>query len=208
MTPILLLLSALACRPNTPEPQPHMLPWNIARQADGSTVVFGLTPGRSTMADARERFGPNIEGALFDTKGALSLEVYFNQVTLSGITGKIILNLRATDDAMEHIRAASGEGKPTGAGAVRYEIANESADGMLRLTTRAFTFVPTADLDEAMLTSRFGQPAERLPQEAGELLLYPDKGLGILVQDPGRELLQYVHPDDIAWLRDQSRPEQ
>lgn len=187
---------------NAPESvSPTDLPWNITLQTDGSTQVFGLTPGKSTMRDGYTRFGEGLEGALFDTKGALSLEVYYSNVNLSGLTGKIILNLQASDATLKAIQAEAAEGKPTGLGSVRYEIPTIKAAAILDLPIRALTFAPGARLDEALVRQRFGEPTERIPGEKTLNLMYPKKGVGVLIRERGRDLIQYVHPSDMDWLR-------
>ena len=50
---------------------------------------------------------------------------------------------------------------------------------------------------------RFGEPGERLVvSEKRVHLLYPDKGLDVVVDGNGKELLQYVAPRDFAELRE------
>jgi hypothetical protein len=57
-------------------------------------------------------------------------------------------------------------------------------------------------MDEATVTQRFGQPGERLVvSEKRVHLLYPEKGLDVVVDADGKELLQYVAPRDFAMLR-------
>ena len=61
-------------------------------------------------------------------------------------------------------------------------------------------------LDEATLIERFGTPGERLPVSSERVhLLYADKGLDIVVDAQGKELLQYVPPRDFARLREPLR---
>jgi len=60
---------------------------------------------------------------------------------------------------------------------------------------RGLAFIPGAQLDEAVILERFGQPAERIRVNAHqEHLLYPGKGLDLVLDSKGRELLQYVAP--------------
>jgi hypothetical protein len=49
---------------------------------------------------------------------------------------------------------------------------------------------------------RFGAPAERIRQgETLEHFLYPARGLDIVLDSKGKEVLQYVAPADFARLR-------
>jgi hypothetical protein len=53
-----------------------------------------------------------------------------------------------------------------------------------------------------VILERFGQPAERIRvNEHLEHLLYPAKGLDIVLDSKGRELLQYVAPARFEALR-------
>ena len=57
-------------------------------------------------------------------------------------------------------------------------------------------------MDEAIILQRFGTPAERIRQgETLEHFLYPDKGLDLVLDSKGKEVLQYVAPADFARLR-------
>ena len=66
----------------------------------------------------------------------------------------------------------------------------------------ALTYLPSIDLDEAVINARFGKPAEQVAQAEGTVYwLYPDQGLSILVDREGKEILQYVAPQDFAAVR-------
>jgi hypothetical protein len=69
------------------------------------------------------------------------------------------------------------------------------------LPIKAISVIPTVNLDEATVIQRFGQPGERLVSEKRVHLLYPEKGLDVVVDADGKELLQYVAPRDFAMLR-------
>ncbi len=67
---------------------------------------------------------------------------------------------------------------------------------------RGMAFIPSAQLDEAIVLERFGQPAERIRvNEHVEHLLYPARGLDLVLDSKGKELLQYVAPSRFEALR-------
>ena len=67
---------------------------------------------------------------------------------------------------------------------------------------RGLAFIPSAQLDEAVILERFGQPAERIRvNDHVEHLLYPTRGLDVVLDTKGRELLQYVAPARFDALR-------
>ena len=68
------------------------LPWQIEILPNGETRVFGLIPARSTLDDARGRFGMDMEIAVIAAPGEPgSLEAYSSSVTTGVIMGKMIL---------------------------------------------------------------------------------------------------------------------
>jgi hypothetical protein len=64
--------------------------------------------------------------------------------------------------------------------------------------------LPTFDLDEEITRARFGMPAEVLPVSAQEQhLLYPVLGLDLVLNADGKDVLQYLSPDDFDTHRAQ-----
>jgi hypothetical protein len=55
--------------------------------------------------------------------------------------------------------------------------------------------MPSLDLDEAIAQDRFGTPVEIIQvNEQQKHLLYPDKGLDLILNADSKELLQYLQP--------------
>jgi hypothetical protein len=55
--------------------------------------------------------------------------------------------------------------------------------------------MPSFNLDEAIAQDRFGTPAEIIQvNEQQKHLLYPEKGLDLILNTDSRELLQYLQP--------------
>ena len=72
-----------------------------------------------------------------------------------------------------------------------------------KLPIRAISVIPTVNLDEATIVQRFGEPGERIVvSEKRTHLLYPKLGLDVVVDKDGKELLQYVAPQQFARLRE------
>src|SRR5574343_428421 len=121
------------------------LPWQIEVLPGGETKVFDLTPGHSTLAEARARFGAEMQLAI---------------------------------------------------------VAEPNEAAALPAPIRAMAFIPSAQLDEAVILERFGQPSERSRvNDHVEHLLYPAKGLDVVLDTKGKELLQYVAPARFDALR-------
>jgi hypothetical protein len=186
-------------------------PWQVDLVPEGRSRVAGLVlglPGKpqagdATLADALRLWSDRIDVAVVaspDEVGAL--EAFIDPAMLGFVGGKLVLSLR-----MDPLRLADFKRR-----AVKVDF--------MESTTRKFTlspedlelargapivsaaFVPQAQLDADTVIGRFGQPAQRLPGAAGsEHLLYPDKGLEVVISPKGRELIQYVAPARFEELR-------
>ena len=188
----------MACAPDRGAP-----PWQIDQLEDGSTRVFGLVPGRSTLADAPLRFGPAVEAALFETPaGALVAEAYYSKVSPGGLTGRLVLSLLLDEGTLMALKEHSPETKVLGTGNKRLAIAAGDAARLQHAVIRGITFVPTASLDEEIVRGRFGDPEERVTVDKNTThWLYPSRGLDVALNRRGKDVLQYVHPDDFDWVR-------
>ncbi|RLJ65263.1 hypothetical protein [Sulfurisoma sediminicola] len=202
-TTVLVLLLILAA-PDRPAPAAADLPWQIEVQPDGTSRVFGLTLGRGTLADARARFGPEPQVAIVTAPGeAGSLEAYFETVSLGFFTGKMVVTLEVAQDAVERMRTRAAKTEHMESITRKATLAAADREFADRAPIRAIAFVPSAHLEEATILERFGQPAERLRDgEHVEHFLYPAKGLDVILDRKGKEVLQYVAPRDFARLRE------
>jgi hypothetical protein len=179
------------------------LPWQIEVTPDGNAKVFGLTLGTNAMSDARTRFGEG-EMAIVAAPGEpASLELYFNDVTLGIVTGKLIVTGNLAADMLESMKQRAAKTAYMNSNAKKSALADEDMPAALAAPIRAISLVPTINLDEAMIVQRFGQPVERIrTTEHTEHFLYPDRGLDVVLDSEGKELLQYVAPRDFAHLRE------
>lgn len=65
----------------------------------------------------------------------------------------------------------------------------------------AMTYMPFANLEEDIIVGRFGEPAEKIrSHEQAQHWLYPEKGLDLIINDVGKEILQYVPPGEFDRL--------
>ena len=81
-------------------------------------------------------------------------------------------------------------------------MANEDIEAIQRVVITAITYLPAIDLDEEIINARFGRPKEQVVQPEGAIYwLYPDRGLSILVDPNGKEILQYLAPQDFVAVR-------
>ncbi len=208
----LLLLAAAAIIFMLPRPEGGVqktqevsgLPWQIEILPDGNSTVFGLTLSRSTLADVRERFGPDMEIAVIARQGeAGALEAYYSRVTTGIVTGKMILVAEMDKETVERMRQRAVKSSYMESSTRKFTLSPEDlalADGV---PIGSITLIPTASLDEETALARFGPPGERIrASEQVEHLLYPEKGLILTLDSKGKEILQYITPRHFARLRD------
>jgi hypothetical protein len=185
-------------------PSVEGLPWQIEVLADGGSRVFGLTLAHSTLGDARVRFGIDVEIAVIAAPGEPgSLEAYYSNVTTGLLMGKMVLAADLDRETVRRLRErAAKTGYMTGT-TKKFILHRDDLALAWRTPIAGITFIPVASLDEATVLGRFGVPAERIRiDERAEHFLYPEKGLDLILDSKGKEVLQYVAPRQFARLRE------
>lgn len=176
------------------------LPWLVHVTSQGKVEVFDLVLGESTLANARDAFQAEGEVNLFvDDNGNPALEAYFERVFLSGIRADFILVLDANktllDSLYEHGTRISRSTSTT------HKVALSGDDLQLvrDLPVKLINYIPYANLDEKLVTSRFGQPEKKITEtETGVTQwIYPDKGISVGINPQGKELIQYMPLNEI-----------
>lgn len=179
------------------------LPWNIEVLPDGNSRALGLTLNRSTLAEAKAAFGPDIEVAIVAEPGETgTLEAYVASARLGFVTGKLVMTLAADDEQIAGMRRRAVKTKYMQSTTRKSTLQAADLQAAMQLPVTAINFVPSAHLDEEAIVERFGPPAARVEVNAQQThLLYPDKGLDIVLDSEGKEVLQYVAPRDFERLR-------
>lgn len=172
-------------------------PWQVERPAPGQIAVFGLRLPGSTLGEARARWGEDITAAvLVDRDGALALEAYVERFDAGPVQGRLLLTWAADAGALARWRERL-PAEPTPSGGRRHALGAEAWTDLAPAGLAGVSFIPTAQLDAEVLVARFGEPAERLPEgEHRQHWLYPTLGLAVVLDGKGRELLQYVAPQE------------
>jgi len=176
-------------------PDNQAMPWQSYVNEQGKTVVFDLTMGESTLAESMRLFGSEVEASLFEDKDQKqTLEVFFSSTKVGGISAKVILNLVLNNQQFDYLRSHIKETEvmPTGNKKTIFNQTGESS--MFGLTISALTFIPSADLSPDTLLGLFKKPARVEPlEESVEYWYYPDKGLRIIVDAEGKEILEFYN---------------
>jgi hypothetical protein len=201
---VLLVVTALAACSNDTQNGSELVtgfPWQIERLPNGATRVFGIVPGQTTLGEAMAQLGNDKELAIIAAPGETgSLEAYYSHYTAGRIEGRLILVADIEPEAL-----ASMQTRARRDGGTRRLLLDEAdLPTARRAAVRAITFMPTFNLDEEIARARFGIPAEVLPVSAQERhLLYPELGLDLVLNADGKDILQYLPPDDFAAYRAQ-----
>ena len=179
------------------------LPWQIDILPDGNTRVFGITPGRTTLGEAIELLGNDLDLAIIAAPHETgALEAYYSQYSAGPITGKLILVLDITSIELSTMRERSYQD----GGTRRYHLHPDDLPFAYRAPVRIITFLPSFNLDKEIVQARFGTPAEIIQAHTEQQhLLYPDKGLDLILNADGKEVLQYLSPGDFSIHRTQLR---
>ena len=203
VTVLFFLLPLLLPTQEVTQPASNIgLPWEIDRDEAGQTRVFGLAPGVSTLNDAIARFGNEMELAIIIAADAprdkeandATLESYYKQITFGGMRAHLILTLDAPPSMVLSMLERSVKGKYTQIGSRKFSLHPDDAKLAGTLPLTALTLVPNVNLNAETIVSRFGPPVETIPMGNLQHYLYPDKGLNVVLDSKGKELLQYVAP--------------
>jgi len=179
------------------------LPWQIEIQPDGASRVFGATLGSTTLDQLSRHINKVPEFAVFITdKGPEAVEAYFGKTRIGVFDTKFVVMLDATPDMLQRLTDNAGEPEPMPSGSWKRVIGEQDIPDVINLPVREMTYVPSVAYEPELVNQRFGTPAQILTfDEDSDYWLYPDKGLAILMNRDGKEILQYVHPQTFPSLR-------
>jgi hypothetical protein len=174
------------------------LPWQIEVMPDGSTRVFDLHLGTSRLSDALDILGHDMQLAIVAGSGeAGDLEMYYGNYRTGLLSGKLILQTSSSEEKIQRWREQAIKSEYMSSGqAVKYLPTADDLPQVLAETISGITFIPSLNLDEAIIQARFGEPEQRIQREGVTHWLYPEIGLDIAIFEEAKEVLQYVPPQD------------
>ncbi|MEJ2685874.1 MAG: hypothetical protein P8124_01460 [Gammaproteobacteria bacterium] len=180
------------------------LPWQIQTLPEGNSKVFGLTFGKSTLGDAKARFGTDdMKLAIIADPGEQgTLEMYYSHMTAGVITGKMVIGTALDPQTIEGMEQRAVHSKFLGTGARQFILSPADTRAAYQAPITTITFIPSARFDEKSALRLFGTPAQRIRTGPHvQHLLYPDKGVDIILNRQGKNVLQYVAPRHFERLR-------
>lgn len=181
------------------------LPWQIEVDGQGGSRVFGVRPGTQTLGEVRAVLGGEApEVAIIATPNEVgTLEAYYTELPLGFVLAKVILTVDTTPEMITAMRERAPKGQYMESATRKIFLHPDDKLAADALPVRAISVIPKASLDEATVIQRFGAPGARVPIGDKRVhLLYPEKGLDVVVDADGKELLQYVAPRDFERLRE------
>nr|VFK45426.1 MAG: hypothetical protein BECKTC1821E_GA0114239_104816 [Candidatus Kentron sp. TC]VFK59506.1 MAG: hypothetical protein BECKTC1821F_GA0114240_103416 [Candidatus Kentron sp. TC] len=200
---MLLFLGSRIQEP-TQQPRESYFPWRIEVFPDGSSRVFGITLGKSTLEDVQMLFRDTGDIKLFvSPKGRLAVEIFFDSVNLDRIRGKFVLGLSPGEKTMDAMLERGIRVKSMGDGARKVTLHPKDLTHIEHMPITAITYLPSADLDEEVIMKRFGEPKKRMKEDREGIVhwFYPHLGLDVVLNSKGKEVFQYVAPREFDRLR-------
>lgn len=178
------------------------MPWQIEPHADGTSTVFGITLETTTVNELLTLLGVDHELAIIsDRQDNSGLEVYYGYFATGPITGKLIARVEADADTLMGMQERAIKSEYLDTGSRKFHLSPEDLERVRAWPIVSLSLVPSANLSADVVLGVFGQPAERLSsQEGTEHLLYPEKGLEVIVNEKGKEVVQYVAPRNFERL--------
>ncbi|MFZ5524678.1 MAG: hypothetical protein ACOY9D_11450 [Pseudomonadota bacterium] len=180
------------------------LPWNITHPTPDTSRVFGITLGKSTLDQTAEIFKheTEIEISLFKpTDGGLGVEAFLEEVNFNGLKAKIVMNIAVPAEELQGMYQRGLRINSTTSGK-RITLTYDDLARVRNLPIAGLTYLPNVRLEEAVITKRFGEPAQRVRENKTDAThwLYPQHGLDIVLGGKEKPLLQYVSPKDFELL--------
>lgn len=188
------------------EPVAVYLPWQVETTATGSSRVFGLELGRSTLREAQQRFNEPYEVSMFARDGGERVvEAYFDTVTLNGLQARVVLVMALSPEQLDGLYDRGVRIATMGSGGRKVTLDDADLQGLVSMPFASLTYIPKSNLTAELVQARFGQPAERIREKGTERgvehWLYPQMGLDLTLHEKGKEVLQYVQPARFGLLR-------
>ena len=196
-------ISILLMAPESSTDIPDTLPWKISHPTPDTSRVFGITLGQSSLGDTEHVFKEQSEVSLFKTsEGKMLVEAFFDELNLNGLKAKFVLTIAVPAEELQGMFDRGLRMNSTSSGK-RITLTPDDLARVRKAPVASLTYLPTARLEEALFTKRFGEPAQRIRETKSGAVhwLYPQHGLDITLGGSEKPLLQYVSPKDFELLR-------
>ncbi len=200
---VIFSISFLLMLPEPDKQSPDTLPWHITHPTPETSHVFGITLGKSSLKDLETKFFETTEISLFKTsEGIMTVEAFFNELNLNGLKAKFVMKIAVPPEELDGMfnRGLRMNSTPSGK---RITLTPDDLVRVRNSPVLSLGYLPSLRIDEAVITKRFGTPAERIRETKSgtEHWLFPQHGLDITLGGEEKPILQYVSPRDFDLLR-------
>ena len=173
------------------------LPWHITQHEDGTTEVIDIHLGKTNLQSVNAIFHEAEEIAIYLGKEKLSLEAYFGTIKLGLLEAKLVTTLDIGQLELEQMLSRAKGLAMSSSADRKIKIADQDIATALSTAIASISFIPKySGLEAEFFKERFGEPDAwiRLNENAVQYF-YPSKGLSILIDAKGKEVLEYTLPN-------------
>ncbi len=179
------------------------LPWQIEVFPDGSSEVFSVHLGKTSLDEMSRHLDKAPEMALFvGVDGPTDLEAWYGKTRVGVFDAKVVAHVAASQQQLVAFEQNAGDPEPMPSGSWRRNIGERDYPEVIMLPIDRITYIPSVHYETDIAEKRFGKPAEIISEdEQSDYWFYPEKGLVLMMNQEGKEVLQYVRPDHFDVLR-------
>lgn len=194
---IVALVAAMFLSSYQPERTNLGYPWQIEKMADGSTKVFQIHLGHTSLKQAENLFKEAAEITLFAPRNGIPvIEAYFNDLTIGGLKAKLVTTIDLNQETINAIFDRGERISTMGSGTRKVTLSDMDLMLVRAAMITTLTYIPAVNLDAESIRKRFGEPQQILPDGDSEHWLYPEKGLDVVLNQNAKEVLQYTLPGE------------
>lgn len=201
---IIVLLLALLISSRYGDTSNLGFPWQIDATGDGSIRVFKIHLGKTTLAEAEQLLQESPEVTLFDPPDSKPVvEAYFNDLFIGGLKAKMVASFDLSEQQIQAIYDRGVRISTLGSGTRKVTLAADDLAFISQQPVLGLTYLPSINLDEQLISKRFGEPDEKIPDHVGDGVhwLYSKLGVDVVLSEHSKEVVQYIHPREFGRLR-------
>ena len=178
-------------------------PWQVKKHEDGSTSVFLIKLGTTTLGQSEKLFQEVAELSLFKPKDNDEvIEAFFNKVLIGGLSSKIIISFSLEKSQLVSMYDRGVRISTLGSGTRKVTLSSNDQVEMRNAVITAITYLPSINLSDDLVEKRFGKPENKIQDEQSGAMhwLYPEKGVDVVLHDSEKEVITYVLPAEFVKL--------
>lgn len=191
---ISVLTLLILIQPEREKVNPNHLPWNAHYDEKGQLHALGLVLNKSTLKDAMDLYGKDIEVKIFSDNMSehKSIEAYFPVMYIGAIKAALALKIEVTPEELEQAYNDGKSIKTNPSGTREISLYTATIAQFFDHPLSSITLLPRKHLTEQAIQKRFGE-ADKKEVQSDKLAhwFFYEKGLEMIIDDEGPEALQY-----------------